>query len=103
MAFRSLVFTVASLLVAGTSAAPQAAAYGNGAYGNGTLPASGLKSCAAGMDGQLPSNVPSNFHFSENVRRYYIAAEEVEWDYAPSGWDNWLGVCGQDTYNLCNR
>jgi hypothetical protein len=98
MAFRNLVLTVASLLVTSTSAAPQAAT-----YGNGTLPASGLKSCAAGMDGQLPSHVPSNFHFSGNVRRYYIAAEEVEWDYAPSGWDNWLGVCGQDTANLRNR
>jgi hypothetical protein len=45
------------------------------------------------MDGQLPSTVPLDFHFSGNVRRYYIAAEEVEWDYAPTGWDNWLGVC----------
>lgn len=86
MAFRSLAITVASLLVIGTSAVPKAA------YGNGTLPAPGLKSCAAGMDGQLPSNVPTDFHFSGNVRRYYVAAEEVEWDYAPTGWDNWLGV-----------
>ncbi|KAK4503137.1 hypothetical protein PRZ48_006564 [Zasmidium cellare] len=44
------------------------------------------------MNGQLPSQTPSDFHFSGNVRRYYVAAEEVEWDYAPTGWDNWLGV-----------
>jgi hypothetical protein len=48
--------------------------------------------CYAQLDGKLPSFTPSNFHFSGNVRRYYIAAEEVEWDYAPTGWDNWLGV-----------
>lgn len=86
MAFCSLAITVASLLVIGTSAVPKAA------YGNGTLPAPGLKSCAVGMDGQLPSSVPIDFHFSGNVRRYYVAAEEVEWDYAPTGWDNWLGA-----------
>jgi hypothetical protein len=44
------------------------------------------------LDGKLPSSTPSDFHFSGNVRRYYIAAEEFEWDYAPTGWDNWLGV-----------
>lgn len=55
---------------------------------NGSLP-----SCTATLDGKLPSFTPSNFQFSGNVRRYYIAAEETEWDYAPTGWDNWLGVC----------
>jgi hypothetical protein len=50
------------------------------------------------MDGRLPSPTPSDFHFSGNVRRYYIAAEEVEWDYAPTGWDNWLGVSAKDRY-----
>ncbi|KAF2995037.1 hypothetical protein E8E13_000568 [Curvularia kusanoi] len=55
--------------------------------GNGSLP-----SCAVVLDGKLPSSTPSNFQFSGNVRRYYIAAEETEWDYAPTGWDNWLGV-----------
>jgi FtsP/CotA-like multicopper oxidase with cupredoxin domain len=48
--------------------------------------------CSATLDGRLPAFTPSNFQFSGNVRRYYIAAEEVEWDYAPTGWDNWLGV-----------
>lgn len=43
-------------------------------------------------NGQLPSPTPSDFHFSGNVRQYYIAAEEIDWDYAPSGWDNWLSV-----------
>lgn len=51
-----------------------------------------LRSCATAMDGKLPSSTPPNFHFSGNVRKYYVAAEEVEWDYAPTGWDNWLGV-----------
>ncbi|KAL2004240.1 hypothetical protein VTN02DRAFT_4755 [Thermoascus thermophilus] len=44
------------------------------------------------MNGELPYYVPSNFQFSGNVRRYYVAAEVVTWDYAPTGWDNWLGV-----------
>ncbi|KAG9946576.1 Cupredoxin, partial [Aureobasidium melanogenum] len=50
--------------------------------------------CEALMDYQLPgkSSVPTNFNFSGNVRTYYVAAEEVAWNYAPSGWDNWLGV-----------
>ncbi|CAI9630513.1 hypothetical protein GT037_003415 [Alternaria burnsii] len=50
------------------------------------------QTCYSQLDGKLPSFTPSNFHFSGNVRRYYIAAEELEWDYAPTGWDNWLGV-----------
>jgi hypothetical protein len=48
--------------------------------------------CTATLDGELPAFTPSNFKFSGDVRRYYIAAEEIEWDYAPTGWDNWLGV-----------
>lgn len=48
--------------------------------------------CRATLDGKLPSQTPIDFHFSGNVRRYYIAAEEATWDYAPTGWDNWLGV-----------
>lgn len=44
------------------------------------------------LNGQLPSPTPSDFHFSGNVRTYYVAAEEVDWDYAPSGWDIWLSV-----------
>jgi manganese oxidase len=51
-----------------------------------------LASCAVSMDNALPSPTPSDFHFSGTIRRYYIAAEEVTWDYAPTGWDNWLGV-----------
>ena len=40
------------------------------------------------MDGQLPGkdSLPSNFQFSGNVRTYYVAAEEIAWNYAPSGW-----------------
>jgi hypothetical protein len=48
--------------------------------------------CTATLDGELPTFTPSNFEFSGVVRRYYITAEESEWDYAPTGWDNWLGV-----------
>jgi manganese oxidase len=44
------------------------------------------------MDGALPSSTPSNFHFSGDVRQYYIVAEQELWDYVPTGWDNWLGV-----------
>ena len=46
------------------------------------------------MDNQLPSknSIPSNFTFSGNVRTYYVAAEQIAWNYAPDGWDNWLGV-----------
>lgn len=44
------------------------------------------------LDGKLPNNIPSDFHFSGNVRTYYIQAEQVTWDYVPTGWDNWLGV-----------
>ncbi|KAI7720420.1 Cupredoxin [Hortaea werneckii] len=44
------------------------------------------------MNGILPSPTPSGYVFSGNVRKYYVAAEEVEWNYAPTGWDNWLGV-----------
>jgi hypothetical protein len=88
MAIRNLI-TAASFLAVDTWAAPKWIINN----GTGTGYASGLQSCAAAMDGQLPSTVPLDFHFSGNVRRYYIAAEEVEWDYAPTGWDNWLGVC----------
>jgi hypothetical protein len=43
------------------------------------------------MNGSVPYG--PGFNFSGTIRRYYVAAEEIEWDYAPSGWDNWLGVC----------
>lgn len=51
-----------------------------------------LSACATSMNGILPSPTPSGYVFSGNVRKYYVAAEEVEWNYAPTGWDNWLGV-----------
>ncbi|KAE8453962.1 hypothetical protein EG329_007738 [Mollisiaceae sp. DMI_Dod_QoI] len=54
-------------------------------------------SCAAGLDGKLPSIIPSDFHFSGKVRTYYIQAEQDTWDYAASGWDNWLGVPFNDS------
>jgi hypothetical protein len=44
------------------------------------------------LDGNLPSPTPDNFHFSGNARKFYIAAEEEDWDYAPTGWDNYMGV-----------
>ncbi|CAD0105981.1 unnamed protein product [Aureobasidium uvarum] len=55
--------------------------------------------CEALMDSQLPgkSSVPTDFKFSGNVRTYYVTAEEVAWNYAPSGWDNWLGVPVQNS------
>lgn len=65
---------------------------GHGAPGSDKTDNRSRSTCTATLDGQLPSFTPSNFHYSGNVRRYYIAAEEVEWDYAPTGWDNWLGV-----------
>ncbi|RMZ12644.1 hypothetical protein D0864_00647 [Hortaea werneckii] len=57
-----------------------------------TSSSSSLQACANRLDGQLPSPTPLGYKFSGNVRRYYVAAEEEEWDYAPTGWDNWLGV-----------
>ena len=44
------------------------------------------------MNGALPTTTPPGFVFSGNVRQFYVAAEEIEWNYAPTGWDNWLGV-----------
>ncbi len=51
-----------------------------------------LQQCKATFNGALPNIIPTDFHYSSQVRRYYIAAEEETWDYFPSGWDNWLGV-----------
>ncbi|KAJ8096638.1 Cupredoxin [Lipomyces tetrasporus] len=48
--------------------------------------------CMSEMDGMLPSYTPPGFNFSGNTRRYYMAAEIDTWDYAPTGYDNWLGV-----------
>ncbi|KAK9320601.1 Cupredoxin [Lipomyces orientalis] len=48
--------------------------------------------CKVEMDGKLPPYTPPGFNFSGNTRRYYMAAEIDTWDYAPTGYDNWLGV-----------
>jgi len=61
------------------------------AQGNATS-ASSYAACAAKMDGQLPQPTPVSFDFSGNVRRYYVAAELVDWNYAPTGWDNYMGL-----------
>lgn len=44
------------------------------------------------LNGILPSPTPSGYVFSGNTRKYYVAAEKVEWNYTPTGWGNWLGV-----------
>lgn len=44
-----------------------------------------MSQCEAMMDGHLPYSTPKGFEFTGNVRRYYVAAEYVTWDYAPSG------------------
>jgi len=44
------------------------------------------------MNDTLPAILPTDFSFSGNIRRYYITAEQVSWNYAPTGYDNWLGV-----------
>lgn len=79
-----------SLLLLGLSLLGSAAAQ-SAAASNGPSPTI-LQKCAASMNGMLPSPTPPDFKWNGEVRRYYVAAEEVEWDYAPTGWDNWLGV-----------
>lgn len=74
-------FTIGANLVALSHAA--ALPYSN---------ATALKQCVADMDGKLPSTLPTDFTYSGKVRKFYIAAEQVTWDYTPTGWDNWLGV-----------
>lgn len=78
-----LTFLLVSLVVAAPNPGPgpDTASY---------APFASLTHCR--LDGLLPSPTPSDFHFSGNIRTYYIAAEEIDWDYAPSGWDNWLSV-----------
>jgi hypothetical protein len=71
-----------------TTSATQSAFSTTVSYSNGTTRS--LASCAASLNGTVPSS--PGFNFSGTVRRYYVAAEEIEWNYAPSGWDNWLGV-----------
>jgi hypothetical protein len=65
---------------------------GSETYSDGTT--TSLASCAASMNGTVPSSL--GWTFDGTIRRYYVAAEEVEWDYVPTGWDNWLGVSGYE-------
>ncbi|KAL8287598.1 hypothetical protein RQP46_003456 [Phenoliferia psychrophenolica] len=51
-----------------------------------------VQSCSSRMDGKLPPFIPTGFEYSGNTRQYFVKAEEVEWDYIPSGWDNMRGV-----------
>ncbi len=51
-----------------------------------------IAQCAADMNGIPTTPTPAGYVFSAICRRYYIAAEEVLWNYVLSGWDNWLGV-----------
>lgn len=41
--------------------------------------------CSAQFDGKLPGQIPTGFHYSGNVRSYYIQAEMVDWNFVPSG------------------
>ncbi|KAF2085751.1 Cupredoxin [Saccharata proteae CBS 121410] len=59
---------------------------------SGSTPHCNVSAALPALDGKLPDRTPSNFNYSGNVRTFYVAAEEVEWNYVPSGWDNWLGV-----------
>lgn len=67
--------------------------------GNGT---NTFQQCIGKLDGTLPEKLPAGFDFSGNVRTYYVAAEEKLWDYAPTGWDNWLGVPFNDSVRAMN-
>jgi len=80
-----------SRTTSGTFASPTIY-HGNETYSDGTTRS--LASCAASMNGSIPSSL--GWTFDGTIRRYYVAAEEVEWDFAPTGWDNWLGVCALD-------
>ncbi|KAK4706048.1 hypothetical protein P7C70_g160, partial [Phenoliferia sp. Uapishka_3] len=44
-----------------------------------------VESCSSRMNGKLPPFIPTGFNYSGTTRRYYVKAEEVEWDYIPSG------------------
>ncbi|CAC9888839.1 unnamed protein product, partial [Aureobasidium pullulans] len=84
--------------VSAATSAVQSAFSTTVSYSNGTTRS--LPSCAASMNGSVPSSL--GFNFSGTIRRYYVAAEEVEWDYAPTGWDNWLGVPFNDSIRAKN-
>ncbi|THZ25913.1 Cupredoxin [Aureobasidium pullulans] len=95
----SLIASGISGSATGTATSASAPAFSTTvSYSNGTTKS--LASCAANMNGSLPTT--SGFTFNGTVRRYYVAAEEVEWDYAPTGWDNWLGVPFNDSIRARN-
>lgn len=59
------------------------------------LPGEGTSSipptqCTATLNGRLPTQTPSGFDFSDSVRKFCIAAEQIDWDYVPmagiTGW-----------------
>jgi hypothetical protein len=52
-----------------------------------------IQQCATGVDGKLPTwGIPPGFAWSGMSRQYYLSVDEIEWDYADSGWDNTHGV-----------
>lgn len=69
-------FIVAALAFAGASAS---------ANSPSTPTNDSMATCIANMDGVPPAYLPPGFHSSGITRKYYIAAEEEEWDYAPTG------------------
>ncbi|KAK3076949.1 hypothetical protein LTS18_011579 [Coniosporium uncinatum] len=63
------------------------------ASGSSKVPAAPVAASSCPVpDRALPEQVPFNFNFSGTVRTYYMTSEVLDWDYAPTGWDNWLGV-----------
>lgn len=75
----SVSFATTALALCGALAAAASASASSSV--NSTV----VQACATAMNGALPTATPANFDFSGNVRRYYVAAEQVEWDYAPTG------------------
>jgi hypothetical protein len=68
MAVMKLKGSLAALLTASMTMALPAPTLAN---------STALSICTTLMDGTLLSPISSDFHFSGNIRRYYIAAEEV--------------------------
>lgn len=78
----TMAFSLASIVLAlasSATAASVATSYASSAS------VSSSPSCTATLNGKLPNQTPINFHPSGNVRQYYIAAEDITWDYAPTG------------------
>lgn len=83
MTLRSLLFSIACLLLVSIYALPRSM-NGNG-NGNDTLIAAinRVLCCEIGRKATKFCTFQLLFQpFQWNVRRYYLAAEEVEWDYA---------------------